>query len=41
MDATGVCSGCAGCESDVEALIEGFRQATEHVPTGQETAPKA
>ncbi|HAZ42411.1 MAG TPA: (2Fe-2S)-binding protein [Methylococcaceae bacterium] len=26
-DATGVCSGCAGCESDVEELIEGFRAA--------------
>jgi bacterioferritin-associated ferredoxin len=23
-DATGVCSGCAGCESDVAEIIEGF-----------------
>lgn len=26
-DATGVCSGCAGCESDVAELIEGFHAA--------------
>lgn len=25
-DATGVCSGCAGCESDVIEIIEGFQR---------------
>lgn len=25
-DATGVCSGCAGCESDVVEIIDGFQR---------------
>lgn len=25
-DATGVCSGCAGCESDIEQIIQEFHQ---------------
>lgn len=43
-DATGVCSGCAGCESDVIEIIEGFQRdlaahALAKVPTSQDLPP--